>query len=342
MKILNGDGFPMRTRIPIVFLLVVVFSLSALAMAPDNADAVKKKIKERVGYLGVSLQELTDEIIDGLDIKIQRGVLVNEVFDGSPAEDAGIRDGDVIIVYDGMKIGTPGELIKLVQKTDAGEKVKMKVVRGDDKKSFVVTIGERPERFAFDVLEDDGLRKKLVSIFKPGVQLGVKIQNLDDEDFAEYFEVETGEGVLVMGVIEDSAAEDAGVKAGDVIVQLNDEDIEDSEELIDEVREMEAGDEFELVVIRHGREMTLSGEIKEGDEYSRYIIKGDGLDDQFDWTHKLHIDKDAFKDARRDFKDSYRFHIDRDELRDELEELRDELKKLKDELKDKLRELEEE
>jgi S1-C subfamily serine protease len=323
-------------------ILVVAISLVALGMAPDSADAVKKKSKDKdhVGYLGVSLQELTDEIIDGLDLKIRQGVLVNEVFEASPAEEAGILDGDVIIVFDGEKIRTPNDLIKLVRKADVGDKVKLKVVREDDTKTIAVIIGERPERFAVEVPKMDNLRRKMISIFKPGVQLGVKIQDLEDSDLAEYFDVQSG--VLVTGVIENSSAEDVGVKAGDVIIGLNDEDVDTGEGLIELVQEMEEGDDFELVVVRHGRKKTLSGQIKKGEEHSSYWIMGDEGDDHSTWTHKLHVDEDTFKDTYKDLGKSFRFHIDEDELRSELEDLRDELKKLKEELKDKLKELEEE
>lgn len=343
MRIFNDRGFPKRSILSIPLLLAVVLGLVVLGTVPDTADAVKKKSKEQVGYLGVSLQKLTDEIKEGLDLKIQRGVLVNEVFVGSPADEAGIRDGDVIVAFDGTKVSTPKELIKLVQNSTVGDEVKLKVVREDDTKTIVVAIGERPEEFAYDISDELVVPRKWVSVFKPRAQLGVKVQDLEDSDLAEYFKVEKGKGVLVLSVNDDSAAEEAGVKAGDVIVELNDEDIESSGELIDEVQEMEKGDEFELVVVRQGRRMTLTGEIGETEGSSGFMMLGDRLHRPLDWAQRFHIDEDAFEGMNKDLKKgTYRFYVDRDELRDELEDLKAELEKLKDELKDKLKELEEE
>jgi membrane-associated protease RseP (regulator of RpoE activity) len=340
MRILKGNVFSMRVPIPL--LLLAVISVAALGMAPDQADAVKKKGRDKVGYLGVSLQELTDEIIEGLDLKVKRGVLVNEVFDNSPADEAGIRDGDVIVVYDGTKVATPKELIKLVRETGIGDEVKLKVLRDEDTKTLAVVIGERPQRFAYELQEEKVVPRKWVSMFHPRVQLGVKIHDLENDDLAEYFDVDEGKGVLVLGVTDDSAAEQAGVKAGDVIIELNDEDINSGDELIDEVQEMEAGDEFDLVVVRHGRKMTLTGEIQESEEHSMFMFKGDRLQEPFKWAQRYHIDEDDLEDMHENLKDVYRFHIDRDDLHDDLEELKEELEDLKEELKDKLKELEEE
>ncbi|MFH1755905.1 MAG: PDZ domain-containing protein, partial [Candidatus Latescibacterota bacterium] len=248
------NGYLSRFRIPLMLLVAVAFGMTALVIAPGSVDAGKEKVTgKQEGYLGVTLQSLTDEIIEGLHLKVRRGVLVSEVLDDSPADEAGVEEGDVIIVYNGEKVDTPKELIKLVQKTSVGEKVKLKVARDEDTKTIVVTIGEKPEAFAFQVPGIKGMPDKMISILKPGVQLGVKIQDLENGDLAEYFGVEEGEGVLVIGVIDDSAAEEAGVKAGDVIIGLNDEEIESGEALIDEVQEMESGDAFELVVLRHGK-----------------------------------------------------------------------------------------
>jgi C-terminal processing protease CtpA/Prc len=320
--------------------------MAALGMFPDHADAAKKKVKdkgkEKAGYLGVSLQQLTDELIEGMDLKVQRGILVNEVFDDSPADEAGIRDGDVIIVYDGKKVATANELIKLVRETDVGTEVELKVLRDDDTKTIAVIIGERPQEFAFNLQEEQFIPQKWVSVFQPKVQLGVKIHDLEEGDLAEYFDVRKGEGVLVLGVTDDSAAEEAGVKAGDVIVELNDEDIGSGEELIDEVQEMEAGDEFELVVVRHGRRTTLTGEIKETEEHSMFLYKGDRDRAPLNWAKRYSLNEDDLKDMHKNLKDVYRLHIDRDDLQDELQELKEELKELKKELKDKLKELEEE
>ncbi len=273
------------------------------------------------GYLGVTMQNLTDDIIEGLDLKVMRGVLINEVIEDSPAEEAGLEDGDVIIVYSGNKITSSKELIKLVRATAVGDKVKLKVVRDQDTKTLLVTIGEKPEEFAWTV-EDDGNRIKdtFVRIFRPGVQLGVKIQDLYNEDFASYFDVEEGEGVLVMGVEKESSAEEAGVKAGDVIIRLDDEDIGSAEELIEAVQEKEEGDEFKLVVKRHGRTKTLTGEMKEGKGLQNFYFSGDLPKFSGDKKFSFHMDGDHLEgliNKCKDFKWKCREWCDDEEYTDE-------------------------
>ncbi len=333
-KILHMNHYTARIRGLIALLLVAVFGLAAIGIAPGDAVALKKKKKKKdeVGYLGISMQALTEDIIEGLDLKIERGVLISEVFDDSPAENAGIEDGDIIIEYDGKEIDSTKELLKLVRETDVGEEVAVKVVRDDNTETFFVKIGERPENFFVKRYRD--IEPRVLQIFSPGARLGVKIQDLEDEDLAAYFNVEEGEGVLVMGVEEESAAEEAGVKAGDVIVELNDEDIESSDELIDAVGEMEAGDDFELVVIRHGSRKTLTGEIKEGGK-RKIQIYSDYFPHKEDWIHSLYFDESDLGDMKEKLKDlKWHVGVDRDDLKEELQKLKEELMKLKERLKE--------
>ena len=313
----------MGVRGLITILTVTAFCLVAIGTAPGDAAAMKKKDGKagKQGYLGVTMQNLTDDIIEGLDLKVMRGVLINEVIEDSPAEEAGLEDGDVIIVYSGNKITSSKELIKLVRATAVGDKVKLKVVRDHDTKTLLVTIGEKPEEFAWTV-EDDGNRIKdtFVRIFRPGVQLGVKIQDLDNEDFASYFDVEEGEGVLVMGVEKESSAEEAGVKAGDVIIRLDDEDIGSAEELIEAVQEKEEGDEFKLVVKRHGRTKTLTGEMKEGKGLQNFYFSGDLPKFSGDKKFSFHMDGDHLEgliNKCKDFKWKCREWCDDEEYTDE-------------------------
>jgi len=348
MRILKSGGFSKGSRVPLSFLLAVVVALTALGISSERADAAKKMKMEKTGsgYLGVALQGLTEDIIDGMGLKIQRGVLVKEVFEDSPAEEAGIRDGDIIIDYDGTKVATPADIIRLVQDADTGDEVQLKILRDGRTKTVDVTIGERPRKLAYDVQRKEVQKKletlpeKWITVFEPRAQLGVKILDLEDEDLAEYFGVDQGEGVLVLGVTDDSAAEKAGVKAGDVIVELNRENINSSEELIDEVQEMDDGDDFDLVVIRHGKHMTLSGEMEKADQNLGMLYKGHELSTPRKWTQRFHVQKDDLEDVHKNLENVYRLQVDQD-VRKELKELKKEVEELKHQLKKQMKKMEE-
>ena len=335
--ILQQLSRPFGVRGLIAGLTTAVLFLAVIGIAPDEAAALKKQEDQpkKEGYLGVTMQSLTDEVIQGLDLKVRRGVLISEVVEDSPAEEAGLQDGDVIIGYDGKTITSPEELSKLVKATAAGGEIKLKIVRADDNQTLVVTIGEKPEELAWTAEDDDQTKNTFVRMFEPGVQLGVKIQDLDNKDFAAYFDVKEDEGVLVMGVEEESSADEAGVKAGDVILRLNDEDINTSEELVETVREMGEGDEFELVVKRHGQAITLTGAMKEGKGLQSLYFYGDKPHLMKGKDLRLHLDGDQIEELKPKLKKLQRHMvIERDDVKAELKELKEELRKLKERLEE--------
>jgi C-terminal processing protease CtpA/Prc len=343
-EILRKLGRPFHRRGSLTCLTLAVFYLATIGIAPGEAAALKKKDKgykeqteqaEKQGYIGVTMQSLTDDIIKGLDLKTKRGVLISEVIEDSPAEEAGLQDGDIIVAYDGKTVTSPEGLSKLVKATPVGKEVDMKIVRDDDAKTVTVTVGEKPEESTWTHMDDNKLRDYFLRVAEPGAQLGVKIQDLDDEDFASYFGVKEGEGVLVMGVEKESAAEEAGVKAGDVILSLNDEEIGSTAELIKKVRKMEEGDKFELVVKRHGQTKTLSGEMKEGEGLLSYCFPGDMPRFLKGKDLRLHLDQGKLDELRPEL--NRRFLIEKDDLKAEMKELKKELRKLKERL-DKLEE----
>jgi membrane-associated protease RseP (regulator of RpoE activity) len=96
------------------------------------------------GYLGVRVQEITRDMQRARDLSNTQGALINSVADGSPADRAGIRRGDVIVRVDGNEISDPDELIREMRDEDPGARVKIVVVRDGSRKTFDVTLGRRP------------------------------------------------------------------------------------------------------------------------------------------------------------------------------------------------------
>jgi serine protease Do len=96
------------------------------------------------GYLGVRVQEITRDMQRARDLPNTQGALINSVADGSPADRAGIRRGDVIVRVDGNEISDPDELIREMRDEDPGARVTIVVVRDSSRKTFDVTLGRRP------------------------------------------------------------------------------------------------------------------------------------------------------------------------------------------------------
>ena len=256
------------------------------------------------------MQELTKDVRNGLGLKIKSGVLVSDVMDDSPAEEAGLRDGDVIIEFDGKKVRSPRDLKRLVLRADGGDEVAVKIVRGNKKKTLHITVGEEPESgsFTLDLPEDlSGFTGGLLSFFNPARRLGVRVTDLN-KDLGGYFDVGEWEGVLVLDVEDDSPAAQGGVKPGDVIVELNGEKIRSVDQLKDEVGDLEDDENVDLKVIRRGKGKKLSVKIEEDE--GAWSLRS--------WKHRRPFGVRVYISDR-----------DRESLRREIRELRKEVEKLK-------------
>jgi len=292
----------------LLFLLVAVLGLATVRA--EGARSVSDEERSQKGYMGVKMQELDEDLVKGLNLKVKRGVLISEVIEGSPAQKAGLEDGDVIVSFNGKKITSSKVLGDLVATTEVGDEVRVKVLRDNKSKTLKVVVGEWPEEQAWAFAAPGDFKRFCVKAFRP--QLGVRIHDMD-EDLAPYFGVDDGEGVLVLGVVEDSAAEEAGMRAGDVIVEIDEREIKSTTDLYDAVGKIDAGEKFDVTVIREKKRLVLEGAIAESE----------GV---FQFGHMF--DKHHFNKAGQiwipDMKDDIRKELD--QLKEELEELRKELK----------------
>ncbi|HTM56775.1 MAG TPA: PDZ domain-containing protein, partial [Candidatus Udaeobacter sp.] len=123
--------------------LALSLVLGAVLAVPARVQAESSNPESHRGWLGVSTQTLDGDLREGLDYKGD-GVLVNSVMDGSPAERAGLHQGDVIIQFDGRDVDSPERLRELVRGTHSGERVRLEVARGSRRETLSVTLGELP------------------------------------------------------------------------------------------------------------------------------------------------------------------------------------------------------
>lgn len=221
-------------------------------------------------FLGVGIKDVETDRAKALKLKEEAGVEVTRVDENSPAEKAGIRTGDVILEYNGQRVEGIEQFSRLVHETPAGREVKLGVFRNGANQTIVAKIGTR--RASTVVPFDLGN----ISVRIPDIPhtfmgwrnslLGVDVESLDGQ-LAEFFGVK--DGVLVRSVTSGSAAEKAGIKAGDVITRVDDSKVASASDLTSRLRSFR-GKSVPVVVQRDHKEVTVSVAVP-GDDRSNRI-----------------------------------------------------------------------
>jgi serine protease Do len=184
-------------------------------MAIQVKDAIVTHGKVVRGWLGVSLQDLTEQLANGLNVGLRSGVLVADVTGGGPAAKAGIQRGDIITAIDGVKMEDSRHLRNSVALGGAGRKVRIDVLRDGKAKSFEVTLEEAKA----------SARKAKVQAENSGIFAGVSVQDLTPS-LREQFDIPGDvNGVVVSEVERNSSAAELGLRPGDLIVRVNRKDI---------------------------------------------------------------------------------------------------------------------
>jgi serine protease Do len=216
-------------------------------------------------------------MVSDVDAKEGAGVKIDEVTTDSAAEKAGLKAGDVVVEFDGERVRSARQFTRLVQETPDGRTVKIAVLR-DGKRQTLDATPEARSSWGVDV-DGDRIRREIergmrqipdrfayrIPEMIPGIRmggrgrLGVTVESLSPQ-LAEYFGVQDG-GALVSSVTQGSAAEKAGLKAGDVITSVNGGRVRDAESLSREIGDA-TGTELSIGVVRDKKETTLKATIE--------------------------------------------------------------------------------
>ena len=185
----------------------------------------------RRGWLGVHIQAVTDEIAEALGLDKARGALVASVIPGGPAETAKIKPGDVILTFDGKDVAEMRRLPRIVAETGAGKKVDVVLWRETVETTVSVTIGE---------LEEDAPTVASLPAEKPGKATTVDTLGLTlsavNKSLRERFELDDDvKGVVVVEVGESSTAGEKGIRPGDVIVEVGQEEVTAPDQVIEKI-----------------------------------------------------------------------------------------------------------
>ena len=214
-------------------------------MAKAIKDQLLKKGKVTRGWLGVVIQDIDEELAKSFGLEKTEGVLIAEVSEGSPAEKAGLKQGDIILRLNGKKVDDLGELRNKIALTAPGTKVKLEVLRENKRRTIQVTIGEQPAGRTIGMAQHEILGK-----------IGLVVQDLTEE-LAKQFGYRESQGVLVAEVEPGSPAARVGIRPGHLIEEVNRKRVHNMDEF---VRALAQSKKTKSVLFR----------VRDG-EFSRYV-----------------------------------------------------------------------
>ena len=224
------------------------FAIPSAVASDVIAQLQQTGVVER-GYLGVRIQELTAEIADSLGLQDESGALVTEVVEDSPASDAGIESGDVILEYDGKKVTTMRDLPKMVALTGSGKEVDIELWRDNRDVSVKVTVGSIDS----EMIASAGQSRP------EDRQLGLQLASLDQTHREKYGIDESASGVVIIDIDPQGPAARRGLQEGDVIKQVGAKKVSQPEEVIAAIKQSKKDDKESVLLL------------VQKDNYSRFI-----------------------------------------------------------------------
>ena len=316
----------------VLSVLAIVGLLAGFAAARDYRTGTRDLGTTKRGggaWLGVFTQPVDRSLMRKLDLTVRDGEVITDVISESPADKAGFEDDDVIIAVDGQKITEDGDLSDVIADHDPGDKVSITLVREGKQKQILVALGDR-EDYDEPLIVTGNIHGKPWTFSGRSESygyIGVSLTELTRQ-LGGYFGVDRGKGVLISDVEKGSPAEVAGLKAGDVIVEIDSEMVSDIGEAQEIIREKEEGDKVSVAVLRDRKPMTLTVGIEEQ--------RGWGSSDS--WTRALVVPPVPPMPAmpkikvRSHSKEAMEMYLDQKELEEDLADLRDDMSGLSEEL----------
>jgi len=254
----------------------------AMAVPIDVVESVTIEIKEKGkverGWLGVRIWMNEDDRVE-----------ITEVEKDSPAELGDLKEGDIVLQFDGEDVGDTEMLAKMIRQKKPGEAVTIKIERKGKTQDVRVKLGEFTEEEVWKDFERkfpnlfrarpfEELKFSRPEIFREGFgqrkYIGVYIQELNKE-LSEYFGVDKGTGLLIERIDEDGPADKAGLRVGDVIVNAGGMRVGSTQELSKLIQDKEKGDKITIEFIRDKKKRTVEVEVGEEETNLSYAFPGD-------------------------------------------------------------------
>jgi serine protease Do len=263
----NSGGPTFNLKGEVIGVNTAIFSPSGgsvgigFAIASNQAARIVDDLRDdgRVerGWLGVAIQGVDEDIAKALRLDGEpRGALVSRVEDGSPAQKAGIRRGDVVLEFDGKPIGKVGELSRVVAEVKAGSPAKVVVWRDGRRQTLEARIGEMPMVQEANARPEQQQQREDEGTSQP--RLGLSLAPLTPETRERLGVDDAVEGgVVVTEVAPDSPADAKGLRQGDVIVSVNQEPVREPRQVADALRKAgsDGNDTVLLLILRDGQQI---------------------------------------------------------------------------------------
>ncbi len=204
------------------------------ALARPVIESLRQFGEVRRGWLGVRIQTVTEELAEGLRLPDESGALVASVTEDGPADEGGVKQGDVILEFDGRKVPDMRRLPRMVAETEIGKTVEVVVWRKGERETLNITLGQL----------DDTVLAAAPATIQPEVspdgsvsELGLSLSSITPQLREEYGLEDSAEGVVITEVEEVGSASEKGLRPGDLIVEVDQEEVSSPEEVAAQIAE---------------------------------------------------------------------------------------------------------
>jgi serine protease Do len=211
-------------------------------IAKKNIDDLINLGKVRRSWLGVYIQDVTPEIAKQFNLTEAKGVLVGDVIKNSPAEEVGIKTGDIIMKVNDEEVNSPEELQDKIRDVEIGKNADIEVMRDGKTINFIVEIVEMP------TVEVEGSESPKEKVFS--VQTGIQVEPVTSE-IAKEMGLSWVKGLVITEVVVGSSADDMGLQQGDIVLEANRTEVSSIEEWEKVINKLEPGDTLLLLVFRN-------------------------------------------------------------------------------------------
>ncbi len=225
------------------------FAIPSATAQPVIAQLIKHG-QVRRGWLGVHIQAVTDEIAETLGLAKSSGALVASVIEGGPAEKGKIEAGDVILKFDGKTVSAMRKLPRIVAETEVGKTVDVLVWRNNEEITLGVAVGELEEpevEVAAKTSKGGSAKTRTVKA------LGLTLSRVTEALKGRYKLDKTVKGVVVTEVREDGPAAEKGIRAGDVIVEVSQEEVVSPAKVAEKVKEAKKAGRKSVLLLLEGQ-----------------------------------------------------------------------------------------
>jgi C-terminal processing protease CtpA/Prc len=267
-----------------VAVMMMLFAGWAVALAQEEDDSAAKLRQEEYALqgktssharLGVMIEDVTGRLKEKKHLTVSSGAYISDVVEESPAEKAGLEEGDVIVKCGDRDIASSGELTKAIGKLKPGNDVAITYLRKGERKNVTVTLDRERSALSYSYSFSPRPFPKLKLPAIPHMPRAFRFSMSEESEglmveelsrqLAQYFEIPGNHGLLVTSVAEGSEAEKAGIKAGDVIVKVNASSVHTAEDFQEELRDAK-NHEVSLDIIRKGKALSMKLHLEEEKE----------------------------------------------------------------------------